>query len=48
MLDGATIDDPFGILSASIEYPLQSGGSLVEDRELMGNRNGGVWQMPAI
>ena len=32
MLDGGTIEDPFRILSASIEHPLQLGGSLEGER----------------
>lgn len=39
MLDGAPIEDPFSILSASIEHPLGSGGGLVNVRIRCG-RNG--------
>ena len=34
MLDGETIEEPFSILSASIEHPLQPGCSLEANREL--------------
>lgn len=38
MLDGTPIEDPFSILSASIEHPLQSCGNLVENREESGGK----------
>ena len=38
MLDGAPIEDPFSILSASIEHPLQSCDNLVGNREESGGK----------
>ena len=35
MLDGATIEDPFSILSLSIEHPLEVGGRSDGDRDMI-------------
>ena len=34
MLDGGTIEDPFSILSVSIEHPLQSDGDQVAESQI--------------
>jgi len=38
MLDGGSIEDPFSILSASIEHPLQPGGEQGRKGKQKGNK----------
>jgi hypothetical protein len=44
MLDGGSIEDPFSILSSSIEHPLGSGGNQERSRGGKGRSRGGGWE----